>query len=69
MNALLLIIFRVLIFFSVALLVIGMFKSEWIRFRQKQPGRATIIVVAIGLLMIGFIGAGTIQFTDRKSVV
>ena len=36
MNALLLIIFRVMIFFSVALLVIGMLKPEWIRFGKNS---------------------------------
>jgi len=67
MNALLLIIFRVLIFLSVALLVIGIFKPEWLRFRQKQPSRATIIAVAIGLLMIGFIGVGAIQYDGKDN--
>jgi len=67
MNALLLIVFRVLIFFSVALLVIGMFKPEWIRFGKKQLNRTTIILVAIGLLMIGLIGAGAVQFTGKKN--
>jgi polyhydroxybutyrate depolymerase len=61
MNALLLIIFRVMIFLSVALLVVGIVKPEWLRFRQKQPGRTTIVAVAIGLLVIGFFGAGAIQ--------
>ena len=65
MNAALLIIFRVMIFLSVALLVIGMVKPEWLRFRQKQPGRTTIIAVAIGILMIGFAGAGAIQYAAK----
>jgi polyhydroxybutyrate depolymerase len=67
MNALLFIIFRVMIFLSVALLVIGMFKPEWVRFRRKQPGRTTIISAAIGILMIGFTGAGAIQFTGKST--
>ena len=67
MNAALLIIFRVMIFLSVALLVIGMFKPEWLRFRQKQPGRTTIIAVAIGILIIGFIGAGAIQYAGKNN--
>ena len=61
MNELLLVIFRVMIFLSVALLVIGIFKPEWLRFRQKQPGRTTIVATAIGMLIIGFTGAGAIQ--------
>ena len=67
MNALLLIIFRVMIFLSVALLVIGVFKPEWLRFRQKQPGRTTIVAVAIGILIIGFIGAGAIQYAGKNN--
>ena len=62
MNALPLMIFRVMISLSVVLLVIGIFKPEWLRFRQKQPGRTMIIAVAIGILMIGVIGAGTFQY-------
>jgi polyhydroxybutyrate depolymerase len=68
MNELLFIIFRVMIFLSVALLVIGIFKPEWIRFRQKHPGRTTIIAVAIGLLLIGFTGAGAIQYAGKNNV-
>jgi len=54
-------IFRVLTVLSVALLVVGIVKPEWIRFGQKQPGRPTIIAVALSLLVIGLSGAGTIQ--------
>ncbi len=67
MNALLFIFFKVMIFLSVALLVIGIFKPEWIRFRQKQPGRTTIVAVAIGLLLIGFTGAGAIQYAGKNN--
>ena len=67
MNALLLIVFRVMIFLSVALLMIGIFKPEWFRIRQKQPSRATIIAVAIGLLVIGFIGAGAMQYAGKNN--
>ena len=67
MNALLLIIFRVMIFLSVVLLVIGIFKPDWLRFRRKQPGRTTIIAAAIGLLMIGFTGAGAIQYAGKNN--
>ena len=61
MNELFFMIFRVTIVLSVALLVVGMVKPEWVRFRQKQPGRPTIIAVALGLLIIGLSGAGAIQ--------
>jgi polyhydroxybutyrate depolymerase len=67
MNVSLLIIFRVMIFLSVALLVIGMFKPEWLRFRQRQPDRTTIIAAAIGILMIGFTGAGAIQYAGKNN--
>ena len=68
MNALLLIIFRVMIFLSVTLLVIGIFKPEWVRFRQKQLGRTTIIAAAIGILVIGFIAVGAIHYAGKNNV-
>src|SRR5688572_7202858 len=55
-----------MIFLSVALFVIGMLKPEWLRFRQVQPGRTTIVAVAIGLLLIGFIGTGAVQDAGRN---
>lgn len=67
MNELLFIIFRVMIFLSIALLVIGIFKPEWLHFRQKQPGRTTIIVAAVGILMIGFAGTGAIQYAGKSN--
>ena len=66
MNVLLVNVFRAMMFLSVALFVIGMLKPEWVRFRQVQPGRTTIVAVAIGLLLIGFIGTGTIQEAGRN---
>jgi hypothetical protein len=67
MNEPLSMIFRVLAFLSVILLVVGIVKPEWICFGQKQLNRTTIIAVAIGLLMIGLIGAGAVQFTGKKN--
>ncbi len=61
MNEPLLMILKVLIVLSVALLVVGVVKPEWIRFGQKQPGRPTIIAVAVSLLVIGLSGVGAIQ--------
>ena len=61
MNESLVMIFRVLTVLSVALFVVGIVKPEWIRFGHKQPGRPTIIAVAVSLLVIGLSGAGAIQ--------
>ena len=60
-------IFRVLTVLSVALLVVGIVKPEWIRFGQKQPGRPTIIAVAVSLLVIGLSGVGVIQPVGKNS--
>jgi polyhydroxybutyrate depolymerase len=60
-------IFRVLTLLSIALLVVGIVKPEWIRFGQKKLTRTTIVAVAIGLLMIGLFGVGAIQFTGKKN--
>jgi polyhydroxybutyrate depolymerase len=67
MNESLSIIFRVLTVLSVALLVVGIVKPEWIRFGQKQPGRPTIIAVALSLLVIGLSGAGAIQPAGKNN--
>jgi polyhydroxybutyrate depolymerase len=63
MNESLVTIFRVLTFLSVALFVVGIVKPAWIRFRQKQFGRPTIMVVAVSLLVIGLSEAGEIRPT------
>ncbi len=60
-------IFGMLTVISVALLVVGIVKPEWIRFGQKKLTRTTIVAVAIGLLMIGLFGVGAIQFTEKKN--
>jgi polyhydroxybutyrate depolymerase len=67
MNESLLMTFRVLTVLSVALLVVGIVKPEWIRFGQKQLTRTSIVGVAIGLLLAGLIGAGAIQFAGKES--
>jgi polyhydroxybutyrate depolymerase len=56
-----------MIFLSIALLVIGIFKPEWLHLRGKQPGRTTIIVAAGGILMIGFAGTGAIQYAGKSN--
>lgn len=67
MNESFLIIFRVLTVLSVALFVVGIVKPEWIRFGQKQPGRPTIIAVAVCLLVIGLSGAGAIKSPGKNN--
>jgi poly(3-hydroxybutyrate) depolymerase len=67
MNTLSLIV-RGMIVFSVTLLVVGIVKPEWIRVRQTQPGRTTIVAVAIGLLILGFFGLGAIQYSGNNNV-
>ena len=61
-------LFRGMIVVSVALLVVGVVKPEWIRFRQIQPGRTTIVAIAIGIMAIGFFGAGSIQNAGKNNV-
>jgi polyhydroxybutyrate depolymerase len=67
MNESLSMIFRVLTVLSTALLVVGIVKPEWIRFGQKQPGRPTIIAVALSLFVIGLSGAGAIQSAGKNN--
>ena len=67
MNALFPTIFSGMIVLSVALLVIGIVKPEWLRFGQKQLNRTTIVGVAIGLLLIGVIGGGAIQYVGKNN--
>jgi len=64
MNGLFSMIFSGMIVLLVALLVVGIMKPEWVRFRQKQPGRITIVVVAIGIFMIG---AGAIYYAGKNN--
>ena len=66
MNALFLTIFSGMVFLSVALFVVGIVKPEWIRIGHKQPGRPTIIAVAVSLLVISLSGAGAIYPNDKK---
>jgi polyhydroxybutyrate depolymerase len=67
MNAMFPMILSVMIVLSVALLVIGIVKPEWARFGKKQLKRTTVVAVAIGLLLIGFIGVGVIQYAGRNN--
>ena len=67
MSEIFLIIFRVMIVLSVALLAVGIVKPEWIRFGHKRLGRPTIIAVAVSLLVIGFSGVGAIQPAGKNN--
>ena len=67
MNESFVMIFRILAFLSVALLVVGIVKPEWIRFGQKPLGRSTIIAIAVSLLVIGLSGAGVIQPVGKNN--
>ncbi len=58
MSTLLIMLFRLMIVLSVVLFFLGLFKPEWLRFRQKQPDLLTIIAAAMALFMLGFTGAG-----------
>ncbi len=68
MNESLFMIFRGLTVLSVALLVVGIVKPEWIRFGHKQLGRPTIIAVAVSLLVIGLSGAGVIPSIGKNNI-
>ena len=67
MNESLSMIFRALTVLSVALFVVGIVKPEWIRIGQKQPGRPTIIALAVSLLVISLSGAGAIQPAEKNN--
>ncbi|MEP6889378.1 MAG: hypothetical protein ABI955_01630 [Nitrospirota bacterium] len=67
MNALFPTIFSGIIVLSVALLVIGIVRPEWVHFGEKPLNRTTIVSAAIGLLLIGLTGAGVFQFTEKKN--
>ena len=58
MNESLFMIVSILAFLSATLVVVGIVKAQWIRFGQKQPGRLTIIAIALILLVIGLSEAG-----------
>jgi polyhydroxybutyrate depolymerase len=60
-------IFRVLTVLSSALLVVGIVRPEWVRLGKRQPGRPTIIAVALSLLVIGLSGAGAIQPAGKNN--
>jgi polyhydroxybutyrate depolymerase len=69
MSTLLLLFFRLLIITSVVILLVGLFKPEWLRFRGKQPDILTVFTMAVGLFMAGFTGASKTYFSTDAHVV
>jgi polyhydroxybutyrate depolymerase len=69
MNTLFLYFFRLVIIASFVIFFVGLFKTEWLRFRGKQMDVMTAVVVAMGMFMLGFTGAsGTYYAVDDKVV-
>ncbi len=68
MSALLLYFFRILIVGSVVVLLVGLFKPEWLRFRGKQPDLLMTFAMAFGLFMAGFTGASKTYYTPNATV-
>lgn len=59
MNLGLVIVFRILVFLSAALLLAALFKPHWVwPWKHKEPDRLVIVVVAALLFMSGFTGLG-----------
>ena len=54
MSTLLLYFFRLLIVGSVAVLLVGLFKPEWLSYHGKQPDLLMTFAMAFGLFMAGF---------------
>lgn len=69
MSTLFLYIFRFMIISSFVVLFVGLFKPEWLRFRGKQPDAVMTTVLAIGLFMAGFTGAGKTYYTVDEHVI
>jgi polyhydroxybutyrate depolymerase len=69
MSTLLLYFFRLLIVGSVVVLFVGLFKLEWLRFRGKQPDAVTTTLLAIGMFMAGFTGAGKTYYALDDRVI
>ncbi|NOT10703.1 MAG: hypothetical protein HOP23_02540 [Methylococcaceae bacterium] len=68
MSILLLYFFRLMIVSSVAVLIIGLFKPEWLRYRDKQPDPLMTFVIAVGFFITGFTGASKTYFEVEDHV-
>lgn len=69
MNTLLLFFFRLLIISAPVVLLVGLFKPEWLRLRNKQPDPLMTFVLAAGLFMAGFTGASKTYFSADEGAV
>jgi polyhydroxybutyrate depolymerase len=69
MSTLLLFFFRLLIISAPVVLLVGLFKPEWLRWRSKQPAPLMTFVLAAGLFMAGFTGASKTYFSADEEVV
>jgi polyhydroxybutyrate depolymerase len=69
MSAVFLYFFRLLIVGSIFVLLVGLFKPEWLRFSGRQPDLLMTFALALGLFMVGFTGASKTYFSvnDRVS--
>ncbi|GAB6142484.1 hypothetical protein JCM14076_32140 [Methylosoma difficile] len=68
MATLLLFFFRLLIVSSVTVLLIGLFKPEWLRFRGKQPDLLLTSAMAFGLFIAGFTGASRTYYVPNAEI-
>ncbi|WP_394753614.1 hypothetical protein [Crenothrix sp.] len=68
MNTLFLYFFRLLIVASFVVFFVGLFKTEWLRFRGKQMEVMSAVVLSIALFMIGFTGASRTYYTVDEHV-
>jgi len=68
MTTLFLYFFRLLIISSVAVLIVGLFKPEWLRFRGKEPDPMMTFVLAIVLFIAGFTGTSKTYFAAEDTV-
>lgn len=68
MSTLMLYFFRLLIIGSIAILFIGLFKPEWLRYRGKQPDLLMTFAMAFGLFMAGFTGASKTYYTPDANI-
>jgi polyhydroxybutyrate depolymerase len=68
MNESLFIIFRVLMVFSMVLVMVGIVRSKWIGFGEKRPGCLTITAMAVILLVVSLSEAGEIRPAGMNDV-
>jgi polyhydroxybutyrate depolymerase len=69
MSTLLLFFYRLLIISAPVVLLVGLFKPEWLRSRSKQPDPLMTFVLAAGLFMAGFTGASKTYFSADEGAV